>query len=324
MKNYKLLLYITLVNFCMSLFVSYISPRFDIITFIAFIVTNSILFFLLLVNKKNREKNIKRTIDDIFLLLQSLDTDSNNYEVMDDEFGKLKDEIVKIMVEHKSIADEATKNGQILREYTEDIAHQIKTPLTGILLILDLMQEDKENSEEYIKRLRSDIVRLHQLVEILLKFATLDSGITQMKKEKVYIKGMIEDIIENMELYFNNENFKIPIHGDDFILNCDKRWTYEAIFNIVKNGMEASENFIIKIYLKETNLFKSVIVEDFSQGIHGEELKKVYKRFYKSNPNSKGYGIGLPMAKSIMEKQNGELIYVKGKSSNTFELRFYK
>lgn len=324
MKEYKSLVGIVFINMCMSLAVICISPRFDLITLMAFVITNAILFFLLLMIEKNKEKNIRRKINDVFVLLQTSYKDVSNYEVVDDEFGKLRDEIIKVIVENKNIADKAEQNGQILREYTEDIAHQIKTPLTGILLMLDLMEEDKENREEYIKRLRSDIGRLHQLVDILLKLAALDSGTVQMKKEKVHIKDLVENIIADMEIYFSNGNFKIPVHGDDFILTCDKRWTYEAIFNIVKNGIEASNNRMIEIYLRESNVFKSVIVEDFSRGLNSEMLKKAYKRFHKENPDTKGYGIGLPMAKSVVEKQNGELLYEKGQSSNTFELRFYK
>ena len=91
----------------------------------------------------------------------------------------------------------------------------------------------------------------------------------------------------------------------------------------MKNGLEATEDRQIEIQLKGTNLYKSIFVKDFSKGLDREMLEKVFKRFYKMDPNSKGYGIGLPMAKSVMERQNGELLYHKGKKSNAFELRFY-
>ena len=131
-------------------------------------------------------------------------------------------------------------------------------------------------------------------------------------------------IVIEIEVIFKDRNYQVPIIGDDFELMCDEKWTYEAIFNIVKNGMEASKKKNVKIYLKETNLYQSILVEDYSEGISRENLKLVYKRFYKIDKKSKGYGIGLPMAKTIMEKQDGELIYSKMKDSNIFELRFYK
>lgn len=324
MKNYKTILLIVCINICASMFIVYISPRFDIITLLYFTVLNMILFFALSFNEQRKEGVIEEKINAIFLLLHSLDADSNNYEVMDDKFGRLRDEIIKVIVENKRMADKATNNGQILREYTEDIAHQIKTPLTGALLILDLMEEDRENNKEYVFHIRDKINRLHHLVDILLKLASLDSGAIEMKKEAVHIKELIDGIVSDLETYFIKDNWKIGIHGDEFTLICDKRWTYEAIFNIVKNGIEASLNKGVEIYFKETNLFKSIIVEDFGKGMDKETLKKAYRRFYKENSNAKGYGIGLPMAKTIMEKQGGELLYTKGKISNTFELRFYK
>lgn len=321
MGDHRALMYIVIINIIMSLFVSCLSPRFDIVTLMLLIISNTVLFFMLLVREKNKHEIIKRKIDDTFALLHELNSESDNYEVIDDEFGKLRDEIVKVIQENKIIAAKAEKDEQILREYTEDIAHQIKTPLTRFLLMLDLMEEDKENNREYISRLRNDIDRLNQLVDVLLKLAALDSGTIHMKIEGVSIKSLVKDIGEDMEVYF--DECEIHIIGNDFTLSCDKKWTYEAVFNIVKNGIEASDNNKLEIYLSETKLYKSIIVKDFGRGLSEDMLQKAYKRFYKAVPNSKGYGIGLPMAKSIMEKQNGELLYVKGKSSNTFELRFY-
>jgi signal transduction histidine kinase len=250
--------------------------------------------------------------------------DSENYEVTDDEFGKLRDEIYKIIVESKVVAVRAKENQEILREYTEDIAHQIKTPLTGALLMLDLVEDDLESSAEYIAHIRNSINRLHRLVDALLKMASLDSGSIVIKKDVVSAKSLLKDLKSDMKIYFTDKDISIPIYGDDFTLSCDENWTYEAVFNIVKNGIEASADKGVEIYLKKTNLFQSIIVKDFGQGLDNEILKKAFKRFYKKNPDSEGYGIGLPMAKSIMEKQGGELLYQKGKDSNSFELRFYR
>ena len=323
-KNISLVL---LFNLIMSLFVIYLNPRFDILTLIVFLLINIILFIVISKIEKKKEKDLEDKINNIFNLLHSLDIDSDNYEIIDDEFGKLRDEIIKIIIENKRIAENAEKNKEILREYTEDIAHQIKTPLTGSLLLLDLLEDENDNFseeyEEYIERLRDNLLRLHNLSDILLKLAALDSGTIEMTKDRISAQELIEDIIQSLKDYFINDIIEIPLNGDDFYLICDKKWTYEALFNVMKNGIEATEGRQIEIQLKETNLYKSIFVEDFSKGLDREMLEKVFKRFYKLDPNSKGYGIGLPMAKSVMERQNGELLYHKGKKSNSFELRFY-
>lgn len=324
MNKNKNILLVLILNLLMSLFVIYLNPRFDILTLIGFLLINIILFVVISKIEKEKEKVLEDKINNIFKLLHSLDIDSDNYEIIDDEFGKLRDEIIKIIIENKRIAENAEKNKETLREYTEDIAHQIKTPLTGSLLLLDLLEDEEDESvKEYISRLRDNLLRLYNLSDILLKLAALDSGTIEMARDRVSARELIEDTIRNLKDYFINDNVEIPLDGEDFYIICDKKWTYEALFNVMKNGIEATEDRHIEIHLKETNLYKSIFVEDFSKGLDREMLEKVFKRFYKADPNSKGYGIGLPMAKSVMERQNGELLYHKGKKSNSFEMRFY-
>ncbi|WP_322631013.1 HAMP domain-containing sensor histidine kinase [Aedoeadaptatus coxii] len=324
MNKSKSILLVFILNLLMSLFVIYLNPRFDILTLIGFLVINVILFIVISKIEKEKEKVLEDKINNIFRLLHSLDINSDNYEIIDDEFGKLRDEIIKIIIENKRIAENAEKNKETLREYTEDIAHQIKTPLTGSLLLLDLLEdEEDELSEEYIDRLKDNLLRLHNLSDILLKLAALDSGTIEMAKDSISAQELIEDIIRKLKNYFISDTIEIPIYGEDYGLVCDKKWTYEALFNVMKNGIEATEDRHIEIYLKETNLYKSILVEDFSNGLDRQMLEKVFRRFYKADPNSKGYGIGLPMAKTVMERQNGELLYHRGKKSNAFELRFY-
>ena len=324
MNKNKNILLVLILNLIMSLLVIYLNPRFDVLTLIGFLLINIILFIVISKIEKKKEKALEDKINNILNLLHSLDINSDNYEIIDDEFGKLRDEIIKIIIENKRIAENAEKNKETLREYTEDIAHQIKTPLTGSLLLLDLLEDEIDNvSEEYIERLRDNLLRLHNLSDILLKLAALDSGTIEMAKDSISARELIEDIIRNLKDYFINDDIEIPLDGEDFYLICDKKWTYEAAFNVMKNGLEATEDRHIEIHLKETNLYKSILVEDFSKGLGREMLEKVFRRFYKLDPNSKGYGIGLPMAKSVMERQNGELLYHKGKKSNSFEMRFY-
>lgn len=323
MKIKKAYLLIVLLNLVLSLGVFYISPRLDVITLFLFILVNTLIFLLLILSERRRKAQLNKEIDSIFTLLHSLDIDTDEYELEDDEFGKLRDEIIKVILENKIIADKAKENKETLREYTEDIAHQLKTPLTGILLMLDLIEDDEENKKEYLGHIRSNTNRLHQLVDILLKLAALDSGTIKMKKDIVNIKDMVGEIVTEMEILFADRGSTTPIIGENFNLVCDRKWTYEAIYNVVKNGIESSPKEGVRIILKETNIYKSIIVEDYSQGISDDVLKKIYKRFYKENQNSKGYGIGLPMAKTIVEKQDGELIYTRGKTSNYFEFRFY-
>ena len=118
MKDNKGFLCIIFLNLFLSLLTIYLSPRFDIITLLCFVIVNAIILALLILNSKHREKKTKKKIDDIYTLLHSLHTDMYNYELEDDEFGGLRDEIIKVIGEKKVITDKAVKSEQILREYT--------------------------------------------------------------------------------------------------------------------------------------------------------------------------------------------------------------
>lgn len=324
MKSNKIFIGIVIFNFILSMFVVFISPRFDIVTAFGLFIVNVVLFILIKLNDIRQDKMINKKIHSVFELLNTLDADTDNYEVIDDEFGRLRDEIVKTVIEKRQVAAEATKNRDTLKTYVEDIAHQIKTPLTGILLMLDLINEEPTNVDEYARYIRNDVNRLYQLTDILLKMASLDSGLVPMRNEVFSVKELLIEIKTSLESFFAKDNLPVVIKGDDFTLFRDEQWVYEAVFNIIKNGLEASEEKGIEIELKTSNIHQSILVRDYSEGISDKMLQKYYTRFYKSNPKTKGFGIGLPMAKSIMEKQNGDLLYFREKNSNYFELRFYK
>ena len=131
MNKHKNILFVLILNLIMSLLVIYLNPRFDILTLIGFLVINIILFIVISKIEKKKEKALEDKINNIFNLLHSLDINSDNYEIIDDEFGKLRDEIIKIIIENKRIAENAEKNKEILREYTEDIADRKSTRLNS-------------------------------------------------------------------------------------------------------------------------------------------------------------------------------------------------
>ncbi len=324
MKNYKDLLIISTVFLILSMIIVYVSPRFDIITLFLFILLSILLFVLMKRVRDLKENLLNKKIDEMITLLHTIDKEAERLELEDDIFGNLKDEIIKSIVEKREIALQAMESKHTLKTYMEDITHQVKTPLTGILLMLDLIEEDPDNTDKYVKIIRNDIYRLYDLTDILLKMSSLDAGIMPMKKETFSVKELIIDAEMSLESYFSKDELKIDTIGNDFNLERDRQWILEALINLIKNGMEVSKGEGVQIELRETTIFKSILVRDYSEGISKKELSKVFERFYKSNPKSKGFGIGLSMVKAIMDKQNGELLYFREKKSNYFELRFYR
>ena len=228
MKNYKKYLFLIAFNIILSMLIVYISPRFDMVTLFYFIFLNIFIFAFLFLFERNKNMKINDQIDEIINLIHSLNPDKEVYKKNDGEFGKLKDEITKIILENKNIIENSKEKQKVLRDYSEDLAHQIKTPLTGILLMLDLIEE---NIGEYILLIRNNINRLENLTDILLKLASLDSDITKFNLAYVNVLELLKSVKEDLDSYFGLKNYEVKIFGDDFILNCDKKWTHEAILN---------------------------------------------------------------------------------------------
>lgn len=128
----------------------------------------------------------------------------------------------------------------------------------------------------------------------------------------------------SLESFFAKDHIKIEEKGQGFTIYADRFWTLEALINLMKNGLEASLEKGIEVESKENKIYQSILVRDFGPGIARGDMEKVYQRFYKANRNSSGFGLGLPMAKTIMEKQGGELLYYREKQGNCFEMRFYR
>ncbi|NLV76785.1 MAG: HAMP domain-containing histidine kinase [Tissierellia bacterium] len=324
MDKYKDLMIISILFFFLLMMSIWINPRFDILTLCLSLVLSILLFISLKKIRDSRLSTLNSKIDEMIETLHMVDERVEEVLYGDDIFGRLKDEIIKNLVEKREIASQAEDKRKNLKTYLEDITHQIKTPLTGILLMLDLIEEDPENKAKYIQIMRKDIDRLYSLADILLKMSFLDAGVMDLKKESFSAKNMLLDVEISLESYFSKDKMNIEIVGDDFNLIGDREWTLEAVINLVKNAIEASNGGKVQIELKKNKIFQSILVRDFSEGIPDSKLGKIYQRFYKADSKSKGFGIGLPMVKSIMDRQGGEVLYTRTNDSNYFELRFYR
>ncbi len=315
---------ILIINLILSMALVWLSPRFDVLTLLGFLVIQGVIGLLLYEFKCRSEAKVHKELDQIFELLHHLDLEAENREVSDDIFGKLRDEIIKILVENKNLARRANENEQLLREYLEDIAHQIKTPMTGVMVMLDLMRESPQEATDYIDYVYERLSRLSRLADLLLEMASLESGLVKMKMDPIDVMALLEDAVSELRETVAIENLQIQLQGTDFVFRGDWRWIYEAVYNLAKNGLEASAEHGISIETDENQIAWSIYIFDYGAGMNRGELKKAYLRFHKATSHDSGYGIGLPMAKTIVEAHGGELIYRREKDRNFFEMRFYK
>lgn len=285
--------------------------QFLIIDITAIIVFFTIIFYTFMIYNYNRNKKLKEITNYIEQINQrnyKLNIEDNT----EDELSILKNELYKTTVMLKEVA-ENSKNDKIkLKDSLSDISHQLKTPITSILIMLDNIQDDKEMDErtksDFIKDIKREVINIRFLVESLLKLSKLDSNSIKFIETEITINEVIKEAIKNVEILSELHNVKIRIEGNktDTIV-CDRKWQVEAITNILKNAIEHSnENGIIDVKYEKNKLYTKIEITDYGVGIDQEDLPHIFERFYKSkNSSSESVGIGLSLAKSIIESNNG-------------------
>ena len=253
-------------------------------------------------------------------------------ENTENELSKLKNELYKITVMLKEEAEDSLDAKKTLKVAIEDISHQLKTPLTSMSIMLDNIIENPDMESDtrnlFIHEINRQIKWINWLILSLLKLAKLDSNTIEFEKNNINVQKLISTVIKNLEIPIDIKEQKIIIKGDkstSFI--GDYNWEIEAITNILKNCIEHTEkNKNIYIKFEENNFYTKIEIIDEGNGIDKEDLKHIFKRFYKGkNSSESSIGIGLALAKTIIEKDNGQIVCTSEVNKGTkFEIRYMK
>lgn len=248
------------------------------------------------------------------------------------ELSKLRNELYKTTVLLKETAEISEKEKENLSTAIADISHQLKTPLTSIRIMLDNIQDDpdmeKEVREDFLREISKQIDWISSLVVALLKIAKFDAGTIKMENNEINAKNLIDNIVSNLAILIELKNIEIITNVDEkatFI--ADYKWQQEALTNILKNAIEHSkQNSRIYITVENTSLFLKIIIKDEGSGIDKEDLKHIFQRFYKTkNSSENSIGIGLPLAKAIIEQSNGYIkVETKYGEGTSFEVKYIK
>ena len=198
-----------------------------------------------------------------------------------------------------------------LKDSLSDISHQLKTPLTSVTVMIDNILEnpnmDEKIKTQFIKDIKREIININFLIDSLLKLSKLDANSIHFINKEEPVKEIIEESIKNVEILCDLKNVKINCTGDENIkIICDKKWGIEAITNILKTGIEHSnENSKIDINFEKNKIYTKIEIKDYGIGIDEKDLPHIFERFYKGkNSSSDSVGIGLALSKSIIEKMN--------------------
>ena len=279
---------------------------------ILIIVLFSILWMTIIVlYLRKRDKKIKQ-ITNYINQIKNKKYDLNIEENTEDELSNLKNELYKITIMLKEESEISKKDKENLKMSVEDISHQLKTPLTSITIMLDNLKDnpnmEEKTKQKFIFEISKQVEWINWLVISMLKLSKLDANVVQFYDEKINLNKFIGEIIKNLEIPIEVKNQKIIIDGNENVSFIgDYKWQQEAITNIIKNCIEHNaNNGTIYINYEENSLFTKITIRDEGEGISKEDLKHIFERFYKGkNSSENSVGIGLALAKNIIEKNNG-------------------
>lgn len=266
--------------------------------------------------------------------LREISNGNYSLDVRDNHEGELsilKNEIYKVtnkLSEHSIYL----QNDKVqLTDAISDISHQLKTPLTSMMVMADLLSDANlptEKRTEFTRNIRIQLERIEWLVSSLLKLSKIDAKTIQFKKDHLLVKDLIDKALEPVLIPMDIKQHSVLIEGDDDVsLTGDLNWTVEALINILKNCVEHTpESGHISIAYFENALYTKIVISDSGKGIPKEDLTYIFKRFYKGkNASDESVGIGLAMAHSIITNQNGDIeVYSELHKGTQFHIKFYK
>ncbi len=315
---------IVLIKENKTIFVSY----FIILLFIYLIIC---LVYLTIIINNDKKKD--KEINEVIKIIEEINNKNYSFKMKDineEDLSLLKNEIYKTTIMLNEISEISKKDKKELEESLEDISHQLKTPLTSILIMIDTLLDDEDmdqnTREDFLRNMKREVMNINFLVKSILKLSRLDTNTVKFISKKESVKEIINEAILNVSLLSDLKNVKIETNLSDSFITCDYKWQIEALTNILKNSIEHSyENNKVLIESSENNAYIKITIKDFGSGIAKEDINHIFERFYKGKDSDyDSIGIGLALSKSIIEKQNGKISVESSDDGTTFTIKYFK
>lgn len=315
---------IVLIKENKTIFVSY----FIILLFIYLIIC---LVYLTIIINNDKKKD--KEINEVIKIIEEINNKNYSFKMKDineEDLSLLKNEIYKTTIMLNEISEISKKDKKELEESLEDISHQLKTPLTSILIMIDTLLDDEDmdqnTREDFLRNMKREVMNINFLVKSILKLSRLDTNTVKFISKKESVKEIINEAILNVSLLSDLKNVKIETNLSDSLITCDYKWQIEALTNILKNSIEHSyENNKVLIDSSENNAYVKITIKEFGSGIAKEDINHIFERFYKGKDSDyDSIGIGLALSKSIIEKQNGKISVESSDDGTTFTIKYFK
>lgn len=305
--------------------------RFQITGNLVWILICTGILLIFICYQKQRNRKIQELVDYIRKIehgIYWIEIEENE----EGELSRLQNELYKITVMLRESSELAGQQKKALADSVSDISHQLKTPLTSCLVLLDNLAESENMTEETRRRFLSEITgqltSVSWLVQVLLKLSRLDAGVVELKEEEVSVSALIRSAVEKVGLLAEWKQIDIQVMGEEEpCIKGDRHWLEEALVNLIKNAIEHSpEDSEIRIQVEDNQVYTCIHVRDFGSGISYEDQKHIFERFYRSaDAGEDSVGIGLALAQEIMKRQNGYLTVESEPGQGTvFYMKFLK
>lgn len=291
---------------------------------IVLLLVTSVVFY------KKREKDIEAMISYLMKVQDRLELPELS-AMQEGKIGILQSEIYKLVAILKEQYSGEHKRKKYLVDLLSDISHQIKTPMTAMTLMSDLMKTpdlSEEKRLDYISKIDSQIDRINWLIRNLLTLSQLEADMLPLKSEQINAEQLVKNATVSLETLADVRGVELNTEAkSEMLLACDKQWTTEALSNIIKNCIEHTpEGGNVDVQVTQNNLYTQIIIKDNGVGISKEHLPYIFKRFYKvDGASNSSVGIGLSMSKQIIMRQGG-MIDVKSElgKGTEFTIKLYK
>lgn len=295
-----------------------------------------ICFYIYLRRRKNAIVQLQDYMDKISRGNYELEINDNS----EDELSSLKNSLYKIMVYMKEQADSARIKKVMLAQSVSDISHQLKTPLTSTQILLDNLNDNPDmeyaTRKKFIYEALNQVNGMSWMIVTMLKLSRIDAGVVEFNNENISINKIIEEAVGNLEVIAEIKNVNIEknidnrnedeLNKSDIYIKGDYNWNREALQNIIKNAIEHSnDKGTVKINITDNDVYTAVYITNRGEKLSDKQQKQIFERYYsEAKYEDNSMGIGLPLAKAVIEKQGGYISVESDDEETVFIVKYIK
>lgn len=285
------------------------------------------LFIIYVIKEEKKLLALSNYANDVSLRKYNLKLDENEEGML----SKLQNDLYKLMITLREAYDNESKEKLQMKKSLEDISHQLKTPLTGLVITLDNLSNDNLDGDlrkSFLEDAKMQVDKMSFLIKSLLKLSRFDAGVIKFKSENILVGNLISDVLKSVNVLAEINDVRINVNiKNKTSFTGDYHWELEAVTNVVKNAIEHSKpGGIVEIKSKANGVYTLISVTNYGGVIGKQDLKNIFTRFYKGKDAAyESIGIGLSLSKSIIEKDGGYINVTSSKDNGTcFRIKYPK